>query len=142
MTDETTDDRDNGLWSKANSPFATRSERERALAKLAAASEVDLGEPADADPETETWGQATSPFAPNAARKRAANRESAASARDKQTASRSSRADYGEQNDLTAGQLVDLAETCSIGLTDLLNSISDPEKRKEVENAAIAWGRA
>jgi hypothetical protein len=136
MTDETTDDRDNDLWSKANSPFATRSERERALAKLTAASEVDLGEPAASSAETtETWDRSTSPFAPDAARKRAAASEE----RDKQTTVRS---DYGEDDDLTAGQLIDLAETCSIGLTDLLNSISDPEKRKEVENAAIAWGRA
>jgi hypothetical protein len=168
MTDETTNDRDNDLWTKANSPFSPPSEQERALAELAEASEGDLGdadpEPADrsadptdtwaaspfaptasrrekgaagsdADTETETWDRSTSPFAPDAARKRAAASEE----RDKQTTVRS---DYGEDDDLTAGQLIDLAETCSIGLTDLLNSISDPEKRKEVENAAIAWGRA
>lgn len=162
MTDETTDDRDNDLWSKATSPFSPPSEQERALAELAEASEGDLGDApehdpgatdtwaaspfaptasrsekgaagSDADTETETWDPSVSPFATNTARKRAA------SDRDKQNTARS---DYGTDDNLTAGQLIDLAETCSIGLTDLLNSISDPEKRKEVENAAIAWGRA
>jgi hypothetical protein len=159
-----TDNRDDrgDLWSKATSPFAPPSERERALAELAKAGEVDLGEPAEDDPtdtwaaspfaptasrrekgapasdtDTETWDRSTSPFAPPSERKRAAASEE----RDKQTASRSSRAD-AMNDDLMADQLIDLADTCSIGWGDLLESIDDPEKRRAVENAAVAWGRA